>query len=89
MENLIKRMENEGMNTAVIKDWYKEFKDCLNKCKSLSENGQVYVFSEEYEKSNRLYGKLYGALWGFVTIGYISLELKDRYIDELIDSFRF
>lgn len=89
MKELFERMELEGMNVVVAKNWFEEFNACLNKCEALYNNGQVYITTDEYKKSQELYENLYGFIWGLEIVRYITTELSSKYVDELIDSYNF
>ncbi len=89
MKELIKRMKQDGKNTAVINLWYSEFLSAVNFCKNLYNNGRIYSYTTKYKESNRLYENMNGFIWGLNTVGYISDETRDSIIDELIEMQNF
>ena len=89
MEELLRKMEVEKLNYSVIKNWYVEFKANIEKCRVASKHDAEYIFSNEYAVANKIYEKLFGALWGLKAVGYISLEVCDDCVDELIATFDF
>lgn len=89
MKELIERMQLEGMDVVIVKSWFKEFNACLDKCKALNNDGQLYFNSDSYKEADRLYKNLYGFVLGLSSLYYITTELAFKYIDELIDSFNF
>lgn len=89
MEKLFERMKEERLNHAVIKNWYSEFKANIEKCRIAYSLDEEYYGLTDYNKANENYDHLFGALWGLVTVGYISMELFDKYVDELITAFDF
>lgn len=89
MEELIKRMEQDGKNTAIIKLWYSEFLNAVNFCKNLCNNGCIFSSTNEYEDSKRSYENMRGFIRGLYTVDYISDETCDSIINELIEMQNF
>ncbi len=89
MEELIKRMEQDGKNTAVITNWYSEFLSAVDFCKNLHNSSCLYIHTDEYAKFNKLYEDMNGFIWGLDTVGYISDKTRDSIIIELILATKF
>lgn len=89
MEELIKRMEQDGKNAAVITIWYSEFLSAVDFCKNLHNSFCLYIDTDEYTRFNKLYEDMNGFIWGLYTVGYISDKTRNSIISELIYATRF
>lgn len=89
MEELIKSMNEEGINTGVVTAWYTEFADNCEKCANFVCNGQSYIDSGAYRTLDELYNKIIGFLWGLASLNYITEETRESCVRELIAMMRF
>jgi len=89
MKELIEKMKEEGLLTAVIERWYMEMRINIQKCCYLSQNEQPYINTAAYKNANLYYENLTGFLYGLEALNYIRPEQAAFYVETLTEQFEF
>lgn len=89
MEKLFERMKAEKLGTYVlVRAWFSEYKVVTKKITSCICDENLYEdLSHLRERRIYLYNKLFGFLFGLLATDYISNELREEYVQELIDMY--
>lgn len=89
IESLLSELKQDGYLVSIAQDWLDTFANCIEKCRFLSQNDQIYFTSIDYEKSEEAYNKLYGFLRGIEMYNFISSDRIHDCMDELVSAYDF